>query len=461
MTISSIGVGSGMPLDQLLTDLRKNENQALGLIQSRQLQAENRLSAYGSLKNALETLQNATGTLADDSVYSAMKARTDTQTFSASITGEPASVHYRVRVEQLASSQTLFAPGVADRQTAIAAGGQITFSFMDGRSHTLSLPDTATSLDGLISLINDDEELGVQATMVKDGDADQPWRMMLSTRATGTQAAIQSITVVDNADLYDLLSFGGDPGTPETMTEHPAQDARLSINGLAITHASNVLDDVIDGVSLTLNSVSDQGATLSITHDRSAAQTAVRQFVNAYNALHTTLGSLAGVDPETGRSGALGADSLGRRLQSDVRQAINVFQPGHALASLADLGITTNPKDGHLILNDADLEKALATHSGDVGTLLGGPDGLGQRLEQAIATFTRSDGLLEHARNNMDRQIADIRKQYETASERIDARMDAYRRQFTALDTLIARMSSTSAYLAQQLALLNNNGNRQ
>src|SRR3546814_15354772 len=57
--ISSIGVGSGLPLGDLLTQLRTNENTALKLIQTQQISAQNKLSAYGKIKSALGGLQSA------------------------------------------------------------------------------------------------------------------------------------------------------------------------------------------------------------------------------------------------------------------------------------------------------------------------------------------------------------------------------------------------------------------
>ena len=58
-SISSIGAGSGLPLNQLLNDLRTSENQALTLIKTRYEATQNRISAYGTLKNAVETVKTA------------------------------------------------------------------------------------------------------------------------------------------------------------------------------------------------------------------------------------------------------------------------------------------------------------------------------------------------------------------------------------------------------------------
>ncbi|MBX7021402.1 flagellar hook-associated protein 2, partial [Providencia rettgeri] len=59
MAISSIGIGSGLKLDELLEDLRKAENVSLTAIQNRQIENVSRISAYGKLKASITALQSA------------------------------------------------------------------------------------------------------------------------------------------------------------------------------------------------------------------------------------------------------------------------------------------------------------------------------------------------------------------------------------------------------------------
>ena len=92
-----------------------------------------------------------------------------------------------------------------------------------------------------------------------------------------------------------------------------AQDAQLDVDGIVVSRSSNTVDDVIDGVTLTLNK-QDVGnaSTLTITDDRSGATTAINAFVSAYNNLNTTIKSPPpttrnsdGREPQRGFDGAL------------------------------------------------------------------------------------------------------------------------------------------------------------
>lgn len=457
MAISSIGVGSGLPLDELLADLRKSENQALNLIQSRQVRAESRLSAYGTLKNALESLKTAADALGKADTYGALKTSVSGDAYTAVATPKAIPGEYSITVESLASKQTLVSRGVEDRAAQIGDGGTITFT-VDGQTKTVDLTDTNSSLDAIVKAINSDKDLGVKATLINDG-GDEPHRLLLTASDTGTKAAISSITVEGNADLAGLINFnsGTGPDAPG-ITERPATDAQLLINGIEITSHSNTVEGAIEGVTLNLAKVSAEPNNLSVAADDSVTSKAINQFVTAYNALQSTIGALTSYDIENQTSSALTGDSLARRIQSDVRNAINVASSEGDLRSLSQLGITTNVNNGSLEVDEAKLAEALKDNMSDVQTLLSGTTGLSGRLGDVVQTFNRSGGLISSTTNSITKNISDLQRQYDVTSDRIDVKMENYRRQFSALDSFVAQMNSVSSYLSQQLSMLGNNG---
>lgn len=466
MAISSIGVGSGLPLEELLSDLRRSENYALSAIQSRQIQAENRLSAYGTLKNSIEALQTAAKALTNDDTYGALKTSVSGDAFTASASAKAIPGEYNVRVERLATAQTLVMKGVADANEAIGSGGVITITLndADNTQKTIDLSELGTSLNEIVKTINADKDLGFNATLINDGsvgegdDAAKPYRLLLTATETGSQAGAASIVVEGNPDLQQLLGFTADDSSNVTIQD--ARDARININGIDITSPSNTIEGVIEGVTLTLNSAMSDGDThkLSITTNDSVTSNAIKKFVSTYNDLQNTIKSLTSFDIENQRSSALTGDSLARRLQSDVRNALSVVAAGSDIHSLSQLGITTNVTTGHLEIDDTKLTEALKNNMVDVQNLLTGTDGLGQRMIAVSERFNKSDGLIGNTTEGINRSIADLQRQYDVTSDRIDAKMETYRKQFTALDSLVAQMNSVSTYLTQQLSMLGNLG---
>lgn len=460
MAISSIGVGSNLPLDKLLEDLRASENNALVAIQSKQITAQNRISAYGQITSGIEALKAAAKTLSDTSTFGALKAAVTGDGLSASATSKAIAGQYSIKVQSLATTQTLVTDGQASRTDAIGTGGVVTVTLADGTQASLDLAGKSTSLDGLVSAINADSKLGLQATIVNDGSG-TPHRLLLTSTKTGTDAAVTSIEVTGNNDLQGIIGYGGANPSPTITQKTAATNAAITINGIDISSQSNTVTNAIDGVTLSLTKA-DLNATntVVISRDDSAATKAVSAFVTAYNSLQSTIKSLTTYNVDAQKGSALTGDSLARRVQTQFQSVLNVSSATGATRSLAAMGITSDPKTGQLSLDNDKLTKALKDHLPDVQNLLGGENGLSKQLTTIADAFLAPGGLISAAKEGADRSIVDLQKQYDAASARIDSKMEIYRQQFTALDSMVAQMNSLSTYLTQQLSMLGNmNGN--
>ncbi|MCB5362843.1 flagellar filament capping protein FliD [Pusillimonas sp. CC-YST705] len=449
-------MGSGLPLEQLLTDLRTSENQALSLIKTRYDATQNRISAYGTLKNAVENVKTAAEALNKSNTLGALKATTTGDTFTASAGGKAIAGDYRIEVQQLAGSQTLVSAGQADRKASLGNGGLITFTFGDGKQSTLDLQSQATSLEDLVAAINADTDLGVRATLVNDG-SDTPHRLLLTSAETGTDAALSNISV-SSTDLGNSLQalLGFDATQPSAMEERvAATNALIDVNGISITSQSNKIEQAIEGVTLEL-AKAGTAQSLKIARDDSAGTAAVKGFVSAYNALQSTLTALTGFNVDEGTSSPLTGDSIARRVQSLMRDALGVTATEGQVRSLSQMGISTDPSTGALKVDDAKLSKALAENLPDVQRLLSGEGGLVQRVTSTVQSITGSNGMIKSATDGAERSAKLLDNDYIATSERIDQRMETYRAQFVALDQTVAQMSSISNYLTQQLAMLSN-----
>lgn len=451
-TVSSIGI-SGLPLDELLSSLRKNENQALSIIQNRQVVAETKLSAYSRLKSSVSALQKAADTVGKADSFGTMSAASSLDAVTATASNKAAAGQYSVQVHELATSQSLVAAGRNDRSTDIGTGGSISFTLGNGDIKTLDLSGQDTSLEGLVKAINADTGLGITATLINDGSA-SPHRLVLTTKDTGTDAAVTKIEVSNNSELEAFLAYDPDNSTGD-LTVKNATNASFSINGISISSQGNTIDDAIDGVTLTLNNTTENAsAAISVARDNSAAKEAIEGFVKAYNDLQGTIRSLTSYDVENQKSSALTGDSLTRSVQTRMRDAISGSLGANG-TSLSMAGISTDPKTGELKIDNAKLEKALSDNLEGVKSLFSDTaTGIGKRTSIAAETFTRAGGLFSSTTDSLNRTIKDIQKQFQATADRIDQRMETYRNQFTQLDSMVTQMNSLSSYLAQQLSAL-------
>lgn len=460
MAITSIGVGSGLPLQDLLADLRASESQALTVIKNRQTSEQNRMSAYGRIKSAVEALQGATAALAKPEAFTTLKTSVSGgDGLSATASADAIAGSYKVKVETLATTQSLVTQGVASRTDALGDGGVITLTYGDGSTKTLDLTGKDTSIDGLIAAINGDDTLGLQATVLNDGSG-TPHRLLITSTTTGTDAALSSISVAGNTNggggepLADLLNFG-DVGS--TVSEQAASNAKIDINGITITSQTNTVEDAIEGVTLTLKA-EDAAKTLNLTvsRDDEAATKAITNFVNAYNSLQGTIRSLTSFNTETQTANVLTGDSMARRVQDQVRGILTVSSSSGDIRSFADMGIEFNYQNGELKLDTAKLAKAMRDSQGDIAGFLQGPLGITERMSQITDNLLGSNGPITSATKGVDQTIKTLKEQYDTASARIDSRMAIYQKQFSALDKMLAEMNSVSSYLTTQLSALEN-----
>ena len=200
--------------------------------------------------------------------------------------------------------------------------------------------------------------------------------------------------------------------------------------------------------------------TLTITQDTSKAQTAIKDWVNAYNSLIDTFSSLtkytavdAGADSQNSSNGALLGDSTLRTIQTQLKSMLSNTVSSSNYKTLAQIGITTDPSDGKLELDADKLTAALKKDASGVGALIvgdGKKTGITTTIGSNLTSWLSTTGIIKAATDGVSKTLNKLTKDYNAASDRIDAQVARYKEQFTQLDVLMTSLNSTSSYLTQQ-----------
>ncbi|AOB31064.1 hypothetical protein AKI39_10700 [Bordetella sp. H567] len=459
--VTSLGSGSNLDLQGILESLQDNEKQALVPIQNQQTLVTTQLSAYGTLQQAVETLQTAASALADPKTYNVTTATivggSDAFTVKTAAGATPAT--YKVQVDQLATSAQLKSGAIADRTQALGTGGTITVTLADGTNKTIDVSKD-TSLNGIAKAINADDAAGVTATILTDGSGKS--FLQLTSSDTGTQAAVTKITST-NSTIQTALGYDASATPTGGMTQTvAATDAKVTINDVQIVSGSNTLDKNIDNVTITLSDVTTSPVTVKVATDSSGVVTATQNFVTAYNTLQKMVASMTKYDPSSNQSSVLTGDSTTRSISSTVTSALRVLASStDTLKTIQDLGITTDPTDGTLDLNlntiDSthlhSLNGSLSTNPKDVADIL---TALGTSVGKAVGGILGSNGLLATRTAGLTETQKTLQTRFDSVNSRIDADVANLRAQFVQLDSFVAKMNSTSSYLTQQFAALSN-----
>ena len=453
-SISSLGIGSGLKLADILDSLTTAEKAQLTPISKQQSSYTAKLSAYGTLKSSLEAFQTANTALNKADLFTATSTSSSTTAFSATTTGSAIAGKYTISVSQLAQAQTLTTKNAQpDSKTAIAtADSKITFTAGNGKDPvTVDISAANSSLTGIRDAINK-ADAGVTASIINVGNGQ--YRLSITSTETGADNAV-SISVSGDSALQSFMGYNGTStdasnGMTESVT---AQNAKLKVNNVDIENSSNTISDA-------LNDVTTGNQTLTIAKDTSKAETAMKAWVDAYNTLQDSFASLTkytavdpGKDEQDTSNGALLGDTTLRTIQTQLKTMLGNTVGGTAYKTLSQVGITSDPSTGKLELDSDKLKKALTDNPSAVKDLVVG-DGKTTGITTTMAThltdWLSSKGIIQAAKDGVSKTLNKLTDQYNAVSERIDARVAQYKAQFTQLDVLMTSLNNTSSYLTQQ-----------
>ncbi|MUY17106.1 flagellar filament capping protein FliD [Shigella flexneri] len=452
-SISSLGVGSGLDLSSILDSLTAAQKATLTPISNQQSSFTAKLSAYGTLKSALTTFQTANTALSKADLFSA------TSTTSSTTAGNAIAGKYTISVTHLAQAQTLTTRTTRDdTKTAIATSdSKLTIQQGDDKDPiTIDISAANSSLSGIRDAINN-AKAGVSASIINVGNGE--YRLSVTSNDTGLDNAM-TLSVSGDDALQSFMGYDASASSNGMEVSVAAQNAQLTVNNVAIENSSNTISDALENITLNLNDVTTGNQTLTITQDTSKVQTAIKDWVNAYNSLIDTFSSLtkytavdAGADSQSSSNGALLGDSTLRTIQTQLKSMLSNTVSSSSYKTLAQIGITTDPSDGKLELDADKLTAALKKDASGVGALIvgdGKKTGITTTIGSNLTSWLSTTGIIKAATDGVSKTLNKLTKDYNAASDRIDAQVARYKEQFTQLDVLMTSLNSTSSYLTQQ-----------
>lgn len=465
MAITVSGISSGLDVENLVTQLMALEQAPLTALAKKESAAQSKISALGSLKSVLSSLQTAArafvpsiGQTANEKLSSYTASIADATIASVTASSKAVAGTYTLKVDQLAkahqivSSTTTFSPPDTEGATRLATGGTLTIALGTASDADATKTTSIEIADGAsIETIRDKinaASAGVSAVIVNG--------------TVGKQLVLTGDTSGDNQFItlsgIDGLSYDGAAGAADEFTQaQAAQGAKLTLNGIPVEASTNTVTDAVDGLTLNLlaESAADTSTTITVTRSTSSLTSAVNAFVKAFNGYSTTASSLGSYNATTETAGTLNGDSTLRSTQNKMRSLLTSVPAelsGSTYQLLSNIGVSLQ-KDGTLAVDSTKLSNAISKDFNGVTKLL---SIVGNTFDETIDSLTGSDGTIAARTDGLNATIKRYEKQYSSIEVRLEKIEARYRTQFTSLETLISSMNSTSTYLTQQLANLSN-----
>ena len=415
------------------------QNQQTNLVQEKQLGTsfESAVSALAtSVQNlgALGSSQAVSGTSSDTSLVT-IAGTSATATSSYAITS--------ITSVAAAASETSAIGYASATATPVSSNGNMEL-VVGGTSKKFSLGVGQNNLAGLRDAINA-LGLGATASVLTTGTGLTPNYLSISSNSTG-QAALQ---LIDDPD--------GTPAQLLTSTNQGA-NAVFKLNGVSVVSPSNLINNVISGVSFNIVAKTDpaqplQSVTLSLAADPTRISSALQDFVTQYNAVSAQVNAQIGP-----AAGLLSGNSLVYQTQAVLRGLVNYNGSG-SIKSLADLGIeldssgkmsfnqTTTDPTRHIAFNSLSGAQITAAFS-FLGSATTGFGGLSSQLTQISDPVT---GLIKVQQDQWDAADKRITDQVTTLTARVNSMQASLSAQLQAADALIASLNSQQQMLTATL----------
>lgn len=371
-------------------------------------------------------------------------------------------------------------PAVTSRSFAESSASAVTVDIEAGSDGKITLAEVRDAINS--------KNVGINASIVTDKEGSA--RLVLSSSNTGAEKGFSldvALTDASDVELYNSANgntaattdFSGMVFNQTTANASAkmdlsqlARDAHIQLDGVDVYRASNTITDLLEDVTLTLKAttlgpdgVTSTAANLTISRSSSGIATQLEAFVKAYNALASTIKSSTSYDATTKTAGTLLGDATVNGLQTQLRALIGgrYGDSGDTITTLNQLGVTFQ-KNGTLALDTSKLSDAVSNDLDGVVKFLGSFDqssstitptssykSFGYMASKALGAMIADDGLIATKLKGLNKSVDLLEDRYDTLETRLATLEKRYRAKFTAMDTSIASMQSTSSYLTNLL----------
>ena len=307
------------------------------------------------------------------------------------------------------------------------------------------------------------------------------------------------------AVIYDPGAVGG--GFRPLKPVSTAQDAIIAMEGIEMNRPTNVINDVIPGVTVTARSVSERPVRISVETDREGIKDAIITLIGTYNRLMaeinvlttplpvsrysndraeaamSIINELTYLDKDEAeemrlRLGAFAGDSSLTQLRTSLQRAVSSPYPTDAerdLAMLAQIGIGTNINRGagynrsnlrgYLDIDPKALDAALEQNLPAMRQLFGSDTdgdliadtGVAFSLESLSRPFVETGGIITLKTGTIDSRISQDRRRIETMDRQLAAKEAQLRVEYGRMEGAWARMEQLSSSLDNFSQQANNN----
>lgn len=457
MAIVSAGAGSGLDLEGVITaSVAAKKAQLQQPIIKKQNSTQIAISGIGQLKSSLTTFTDILDTLSKPGAFNKRSINItqdkDNPVLKVESKSGGSNGQYNVTVNKLATTSRQ--EGIFDSSTTalITQDGQLTFK-AGAKEFRVDVKAGDTLQDIRKSINSNGDNFGLSANIVNTADGKA--KFVIDSGISGDG---KDLVITGNNSELDIFSTGA-AGSAMSQKQ-AASSAEITIDGNTLKSDTNVFDDSIQDLKLTILRVSDKesdGTTLkpnkvAITTDKTAIQDMVKQFIDGYNALQDKMDALGkrnsivgGVRQDDG--GALAGDASTRTISSFMANTVtNKAGTSTTYSTIFEVGIKMDNK-GKLSLDKTKFDEAVDKNFDQVVGLFGGEKGIAATLNAGLKEYSKSSGVLDQRTDILNADLRSLNQKQATSNAQLVKYEASLRAQYGSLDALLVKMNHSASAL--------------
>lgn len=354
---------------------------------------------------------------------------------------------YEFEVRSLARSDKQLAYGFPDRdKTPVGFGYMLVDTEKHGSKEVTIEPNS--TLEQVASQIND-ADIGVRAMVVNTRYQPDAFRLLVVSEESGKES---KITI--------------DPDTTDLDFKEQVVGRNLDVlfEDVPVTNTTNNLDGLVDNVTFNVRR-SEPGTRVqvNIVHDAEATMEGIKAFVTNYNKIMGFVQQQYTKDPDTGKFGNLAGDYSLKMVMRQLQSSLTTMaKSGNKYSTIAEIGITSNPKTGELVMDEAKVKAALSENYEGVANLFirdRNTVGLAEIMSQKVRELEDAgSGALKNRQRGLEQVIKNQDQEIERRERLLQEKETSIRRKFSALESTLSGLQGQSDYLKARFSGGNGGG---
>ncbi|MBI3101003.1 MAG: flagellar filament capping protein FliD [Burkholderiales bacterium] len=463
-TISSPGIGSGLDVKSIVSQLVALEKKPLDTLKLQAATVQTKISAFGQIKSLVSTFADAASKLTSVTGWNSVTATSsNTSAVTASAVGGTLPTSFSVEVQSLAKAQATASAALLPVGGTLGSGtlrlelGKWTVvpaSFTPGTGTPVDIAIAATdTLSDVASKING-AGAGVTASILKDASGE---RLLLRGKNTGEDAGFR-LSVTDDDGVNDDAAGLSRLVAGSSVSQYAA-NAKATVNGIAVSSATNTFANTVSGVTFNALAVTTSAVDITVAKDNSSIKKNIEDFVAAYNAINDVLNEATAYDAATKKGGLLQGDSTAITLQNNLRNVLqSVSTASSTYQRLSDIGVAQQ-RGGSLTIDSTKLAAAL-DNADEVKNMFrstesGAAEGIAVKIKAMTTTLLATNGFFKTKDDSLKLSLTRNSKEQARVNEKaanVEAQLN---RRYSALDSKLATLNALNSYVSQQVTTWN------